>query len=95
MFVLAELMPHRIQITDIKVERLQDISEQECIYEGIRISKGNHNGQRPFGEYTFDGWDDYSFDARTAFAALIDKVSGKGTWESNPWVFAYSFELIK
>ena len=29
-----------------------------------------------------------------AFAALIDKVSGKGTWKKNPWVFAYSFELI-
>ena len=30
-----------------------------------------------------------------AYADLIDKISGKGTWESNPWVVAYSFELIK
>lgn len=30
-----------------------------------------------------------------AFAALIDKISGKGTWDSNPWVFVYEFELIK
>lgn len=30
-----------------------------------------------------------------AFAALIDKVSGNGTWERNPWVFAYTFKLIK
>ncbi len=30
-----------------------------------------------------------------AFANLIDRVSGKGTWESNPWVFAYTFELAK
>ena len=29
-----------------------------------------------------------------AFAALIDKVSGKGTWKSNPWVFVYEFELM-
>lgn len=29
-----------------------------------------------------------------AYAALIDKVSGKGTWESNPYVFVYDFELI-
>lgn len=28
-----------------------------------------------------------------AFAALIDKVSGKGAWESNPFVFVYEFEL--
>lgn len=29
-----------------------------------------------------------------AYADLIDKISGKGTWESNPWVGAYSFELV-
>ena len=31
---------------------------------------------------------------RDAFAELIDKVSGKGTWASNPYVFVYEFELI-
>lgn len=30
-----------------------------------------------------------------AYADLIDKISGKGTWKRNPWVVAYSFELIK
>ena len=95
MFVKAEYMPHRIRITDIKVERLQDITEQECICEGIKIKKGNRNGERPFGEFTFDGWDDYSFTAREAFSALIDRISGRGTWQSNPWVYVYTFELIK
>ena len=95
MFVKAEYMPHRIRITGIKVERLQDITEQECICEGIKIKKGNRNGECPFGEFTFDGWDDYSFTARDAFAALIDRISGRGTWQSNPWVYAYTFELIK
>ena len=32
--------------------------------------------------------------ARLAFWYLIDEVSGKGTWESNPWVIAYNFELV-
>ena len=32
---------------------------------------------------------------RIAYAALIDKISGKGTWASNPYVFVYEFELIK
>lgn len=35
MFVKAEYMPHRIRITDIKVERLQDISDEDCAKEGI------------------------------------------------------------
>ena len=95
MFVKADMMPHRIRITNVKVERLQDITEQECICEGIKIKKGNRNGERPFGEFTFDGWDDYSFTAREAFAALIDRISGRGTWQRNPWVYVYTFELIK
>lgn len=32
---------------------------------------------------------------RQAFAALIDKVSGRGTWDCNPWVVVYEFELVK
>lgn len=32
---------------------------------------------------------------RKAFAALIDKVSGRGTWDRNPWVVVYEFELVK
>lgn len=32
---------------------------------------------------------------KKAFAALIDKIGGKGTWQSNPYVFVYDFKLIK
>lgn len=32
---------------------------------------------------------------RQAFASLIDRVSGKGTWERNPWVVVYEFDLVK
>ena len=35
MFVKADLMPHHIKITGIKVERLQDISDEDCLKEGI------------------------------------------------------------
>ncbi len=35
MFVMADLMPHRIKITDIKFERLNDITEEDCRKEGI------------------------------------------------------------
>ena len=36
----------------------------------------------------------YFMAPREAFACLIDKVSGKGTWESNPYVYAYEFNLM-
>ena len=96
MFVKASLMPYRIRITDIKFERLQDISEEDCMREGIRESIVE------FGEKKIVQWTYFHekrtiwFDSpREAFAALIDRISGKGTWERNPWVFAYEFELIK
>lgn len=96
MFVRADLMPHRIRITDIKVERLQDISDEDAMREGIRQSVIEY-GDKKIVQWTYFGakittW----FDSpREAFAALIDRISGRGTWEENPWVFAYEFELVK
>ena len=94
MFVKADLMPHRVRITNIRVERLQDISDEDCIAEGI-YPKANGRW------YCYDvvkrmgvSYDPYP-DPREAYAALIDKISGKGTWESNPYVFVYDFELVK
>lgn len=93
MFVRADIMLHRIRITNIRVERLQDISEEDCLKEGIMR-----------GEF-LNTWDEYYFECgqnyitakttRDAYKKLINKVSGKGTWESNPWVFVYDFELVK
>lgn len=94
MFVKADLMPHHIKITDIKVERLQDISDEDCLKEGIYEDSGDDEFP-PSIFYEFEGNKDDGFDTpRSAFAALIDKVSGKGTWESNPYVWAYEFELF-
>ena len=97
MFVRADLMPHQIRITSIHVERLQDISDQDCLREGIR-KKSDFPHKKSF-PFFFDGgkhsWDNSFNTPRQAFAALIDKVSGRGTWKSNPYVFVYEFELVK
>lgn len=92
MFSKAELMPHQIRITDVRCERLQDISDSECLREGVQYIE-------ELGVYYFERTDreeGFYFDSpREAFASLIDKVSGKGTWENNPWVIVYEFELVK
>ena len=93
MFVQADLMPHQIRITNVSIERLQDISDEDCLREGIiedapGVQYSFHTTIGYCGQYPFNS-------PRSAFAALIDKVSGKGTWESNPYVFVYEFELIK
>ena len=87
MFVAADLMPHQIRITNVRVERLQDISDEDCLREGIR--------KMTFDTFSFDSWKFFARSPREAFAALIAKVSGKGIWDRNPWVFVYEFELVK
>lgn len=90
MFVKTDFMPHHIRITDVKVERLQSISDDDIMCEGIyRFGKSVYAFERKA-----EGYLSIFPTAREAFASLIDKVSGKGTWESNPWVVAYSFELV-
>ena len=95
MFVTAKTMPHQIKITNIRVERLQDISTDDCMKEGIFCSH-------------IDGIDDaYSYDAtndrfkpkrwyRTpieAYKMLSCKLHLH--WGSNPLVFVYDFVLVK
>lgn len=94
MFVKADLMPHHIEITGIKVERLQEISDEDCLKEGIIHAYTDNDGiKRYHTPHTKRGY--LSTDvAQQAFSFLIDKVSGKGTWESNPYVFVYEFKLI-
>lgn len=92
MFVKAEYMPHRIRITGIKVERLQDISEEDCLREGLLAGEQE---PRMYGFRLPKGTVLSFLTPREAFAALIDRISGRGTWQSNPWVYAYTFELIK
>lgn len=193
MFTRADLMPHHIQITGVKIERFQSISDEDCTKEGVdaflkvicekasekyekksdniywitgrgydqslsychncarkEVEALNQEIGKGYEKYIADGgWgvedehpcfcekcgkpllfdfcgnvdlelpnldlrhesdlyilnqilsqDDEDAEkviryfAREAFSLLIDKVSGKGTWESNPWVVAYSFELV-
>jgi hypothetical protein len=94
MFAKAYFMPHQIQIENIRYERLQDISDEDCMAEGVLERR-----IQPFNEviikYQVPFTTIYKDTPREAYAALIDKVSGKETWESNPWVFVYDFKLIK
>lgn len=96
MFVRADLMPHRIRITDIRMERVQNISEEDCMKEGVMEGEFMNTRDR----FYFDEWGDVpnhiTFRTpRGAYADLIDKVSGKGTWYRNLWVFVYEFKLVK
>ena len=95
MFVKSSLMPHQIKITNIRCERLQDISTDDCMKEGI------------FCCHMIWYHDTYSYDATNdskrkkwwyetpieAYKMLSYKLHLH--WDSNPLVFVYDFKLIK
>lgn len=92
MFVRADHMPHHIRITNIRFERLQDISEKDCLAEGIWEA---HDVGLEGVTYWYTGLANSPYrTAREAYTALIDKINGKGTWQSNPYVFVYDFETV-
>lgn len=81
-----------IKITDVRLERLQEITEEDCIKEGIEAFTKD---ERVF-KYGLEGWAwlDMPRSPIEAYARLIGQINGKGTWESNPFVFVYDYELM-
>lgn len=85
-----------LKVTNVRCERLQDISEEDAIAEGIEK-------YGPFGEFKGDPHPSvgmmrfraYSKAAR-AFQDLWDSINAKKyPWKSNPWVWVYDFERIE
>lgn len=91
MFVKAEWMPYYIEITNIRAEHLHDITDEECLREGIRICEFYKNEPRTYYYHI-----DYFFPTpREAFHSLIDRICAPTKWSDNPYVYAYEFKLMK
>lgn len=72
---------------------LQDMSVEDCMKEGVLKGEFRNTWDK---YYLYYGEGIKTFKTpRYAFATLINKISGKGTCDSNPWVWVYDFELVK
>ena len=93
LFMPESAARHSIEITGVRAERLQDISEEDCFKEGIEevIWKGKILKS---SKYYFNGYESYDTPIE-AYAELIDRINGNGIWERNPWVWVYDFKLVK
>lgn len=86
-----------LEVTSIRVERLQDISEGDAKAEGVRPSEApftygweNYGDQERRGEQV-----SYHATARESFESLWDSINGdRANWESNPWVWVVSFSVV-
>lgn len=86
-----------LEITSVRVERLQNISEADARAEGIvsrRIGTGRCTGLRNAFGLACDesAW---AVDARQAYGHLWDQVNGPGSWEANPWVWVVEFRRVE
>ena len=97
MYVRADLMPHQIRITEVRRERLQDISEEDCLREGVLESeqKGVFYVPGLYRPRKNDGVCISFYSPKDAYAALIDRMYGKCAWAGNPYVYVYTFEKVK
>ena len=94
LYVKPELMLHFIRITNVRIERLKDISDEDCLAEGIEFDCKAQSFYCGFNNSTNSKiWLGHT--PREAYSVLIDKVGKKGDRERNPYVFVYDFELVK
>ena len=96
MFVASDKMLHKIRITNVSSQRLQEISDDDCLKEGIIQGKvGSANTHFMDAYYIPNMKLDPFCTPREAFVHLINRVSRKDVWQENPYVFVYDFELVK
>ncbi|KPY92566.1 Uncharacterized protein ALO43_01727 [Pseudomonas tremae] len=78
-----------LEITDVRVERLQDISEDQARAEGVRLYTDH---AEPGEWWHVDGVETYSADPRKSFELLW--ISVGGDWNANPWVWVVEFKRV-
>lgn len=84
-----------LEVTSVRVERLQDISDEDARAEGITAHRkgGWHWEQPPAG---IEGTNHFGFaTARDAFGALWESINGAGSWAANPWLWVVEFRRIR
>ena len=88
LYMPASEASYFVRIEDVYPQRLQDITEEDAIQEGVECDNiGSFKDyQRKWNCYTY---------ARDSFATLIVSINGKGTWVKNPWVWVYVLKLVE
>ena len=90
-----------LEVTNVRVERLNDISEYDAVYEGLKaITKDCQTIK--YGIPDIDGypgsdnigwnWCDWDVSPVLAYKSLWESINGQGSWDLNPWVWVIEFK---
>lgn len=77
-----------LEITDVRVERLQDISEDDAKAEGVQPFRGG------YWRHYQPGWTQHTLTAKGSFLSLWNSINGPASWDLNPWVWVVEFKRI-
>ncbi|WP_241131120.1 hypothetical protein [Achromobacter xylosoxidans] len=84
-----------LEVTGVRMERLQDISEADAVAEGIDDVTTEVAPSDPefrfWRRYRDGGWNGYTDNAIASYASLWTEINGQGSWEANPWVWVVEF----
>lgn len=82
-----------LEIVSVRVERLQDISEEDAAAEGVYREPED---EIPFnGPWYINAGDSQGYaTAKSCYEALWDSINSEGSWEKNPWVWVIEFRRI-
>jgi hypothetical protein len=91
-----------LEVTGVRVERVQDISERDAIAEGIEEADASENVEtyeRSFASRwrnydTSDPTNTYCVTARESYRSLWESINGPGSWTANPWVWVVEFKRL-
>lgn len=91
-----------LDITGVRVERLQDISKEDAMAEGLKCltkdlptykygipDRDELPGNDDFGW----PWEEWKVDPRKSYKTLWEKINGPGSWDTNPWVWVIEFSV--
>ncbi|WP_333620411.1 hypothetical protein [Pantoea septica] len=83
-----------LEITGVRVERLQDISQADAVAEGIKSGRcGNETSWRD--AFYVPGDNQPYFNAETAYGDLWSSIYGEESWQANPWVWVIEFKRVE
>ena len=78
-----------LEVTDVRLERLQSISEADAKAEGV-----NPRLLVPNGAYSYPDREPHQYTYINPFFDLWDRIHGPGSWNANPWVWVVAFERV-
>lgn len=78
-----------LEITCVRVERLQDINEADARAEGVEQLRGG------FWRHYQPGWTQHQLSARGSFVTLWKSIYGEESWQANPWVWVVEFKRME